>query len=319
MSARSLLEGLAGAGGVVIGDEGGRFVEAAGTTAEPKSLVSVATAIFHELGQLGSALGLGACELFTIKGPATARVVGRQRGAIAVVETDPKRSTTEIEARLRRGDWVPAIERKVEPPAPPPPPGQAVPVPVAVSISAAIPDGAVPEPISSVGDVRTPVFAGDLQLFSLPDLLEFLRASQRTGTLVCSSGDGAGVVYLRRGKVVGASSPRAPTISTYFAQRGLFSESELRTLIAHPDDFSDAVIARVLIDRGLALPNEVRDALIHATQTAIRELVTWEHGRFAFDPAAAMDAPVPGVDLEIDSQSILLSIFTDQDERSRVH
>ena len=44
------------------------------------------------------------------------------------------------------------------------------------------------------------VFTGDLQLFAVPDLLDFLESSRRTGTLVITSEEGIGAVYLHQGR-----------------------------------------------------------------------------------------------------------------------
>src|SRR5262249_49923215 len=118
--------------------------------------------------------------------------------------------------------------------------------------------------------------------------------------------------------VIGAASPAAPSLSAYFAERGLLSEEDIRALVAHSGNFSDAVVARMLLDRGRVLPDQVRSALLVGTEGAIRELVTWGHGRFAFHPAPSIESPIPGIDLEVDSQTILLDIFRKEDERSRL-
>lgn len=55
-------------------------------------------------------------------------------------------------------------------------------------------------------------FVGDLQLFALPDLLDFLQSSRRSGTLVITSDVGTMAVHLARGSITGAASPGATSL-----------------------------------------------------------------------------------------------------------
>ena len=124
-------------------------------------------------------------------------------------------------------------------------------------------------------------------------------------------------MYLRRGKVIGASSPAAPSLSAHFSERGVLTEEDIRSLVAQSGNFSDAAVARMLLERGRVAPEQVRAALLAGTEGAIHELVTWVHGRFAFDPSPSIDSPIPGIDLELDAQTLLLDIFRKEDEQSR--
>ncbi|MBW2537323.1 MAG: tetratricopeptide repeat protein, partial [Deltaproteobacteria bacterium] len=56
------------------------------------------------------------------------------------------------------------------------------------------------------------VFTGDLQLFAVPDLLDFLNSSRRTGTLVITSENGIGAVHLKDGDIAGAASPNSTNV-----------------------------------------------------------------------------------------------------------
>src|SRR5262249_19612163 len=82
MSARGLLESLAGVTSVIVGDEGGHLDDATGNSADAENVASAAAVLLRALEPLGDAVGLGSCNLLTIKSPATARVVARQHGAI---------------------------------------------------------------------------------------------------------------------------------------------------------------------------------------------------------------------------------------------
>jgi hypothetical protein len=306
MSASRLLETL-GVAAVVVGRDDGQLIDCAGVVDQAATIASATAAVAAELGHLGAMLHLDSRDpfMFVVRGVTRARVVCRQRKKIAIVDVDPKRRTADIELHLWTADsW--AKDESVA----------AVPVLVPAPLPVPLP---APQPVAVDPGAETPKpkFAGDLHLFGLADLMEFLRAGNRSGTLVCTSDSGTGIVHLRRGKIIDATSPTAMSIAAFFAQRGTFPPDELRTLVANPADFSDPVIARVLLERSLVTLDDVRDALMTRIVTAVRDLVTWSHGRFEFDTQAAVEGAVPGVDIEIDSQALLLSIFANEDERSR--
>ena len=54
------------------------------------------------------------------------------------------------------------------------------------------------------------VFSGRLSVFSLPDLVEFLRSARRTGVLECSSPAGLGSLRFQAGWICGATAPGLP-------------------------------------------------------------------------------------------------------------
>src|SRR5215831_2660425 len=111
MSARVLLEGLGGVRSVIVGNDQGHLEDTAGDPADAEDVASSIAVVLRALEPLGDAVGLGTCNLLTIRSASLARVVGRQRRAIAVVDVDARRPTAEIESRLRSLSWAPAEER----------------------------------------------------------------------------------------------------------------------------------------------------------------------------------------------------------------
>ena len=273
MIANSVLEGLPGVGAVVVGDEDGH-VRGPGTSGRADVVALATSVIVRELGHTGGSFRLGRCEVITIKGQSAAQVVGHQHGTIAFVELEASRPTGDVERRLRKPDWasggVDTVEvAPVHDAAPEHAAG------VAGTETSGLPVAGTPAdgPLLKAAGIhsRGVVFAGDLHIFGLADVLELLRANRRTGVLVCSSAAGTGTVQLRNGQVVGAASPASPSISGSIA--------------------------------------EMRDGLLAATTGAIRELVTWVDGRFDFHPSSPDEPQVPGLNLELDSRSLLLDIF----------
>jgi hypothetical protein len=160
-----------------------------------------------------------------------------------------------------------------------------------------------------------PVFAGDLEEFALPDLLEFLRNSHRTGLLVCSTITGTGTVQLSRGMIIAADSPNALDLREHLLTSAEIAPEQRQVLAALPVDyFSDEMIEDVLVSRDLVPRDEVERARIARIYSAFREMVGWTSGRFAFDPTVPI---VSNPALALSAQSILMQIYQEQDEEER--
>jgi predicted regulator of Ras-like GTPase activity (Roadblock/LC7/MglB family) len=192
---------------------------------------------------------------------------------------------------------LPATIQRVQvpmPPARPTPPPQPV------------------QPASSSGS--GPVFTGDLEEFALPDLLEFLRNSHRTGVLSCTSPTGEGVVRLSRGMITGADSPNALDLREHFLTNSELALDRRRALAALPHDyFNEDLIDEMLGAHALVSVEEIEAARTARIYSAFREMIGWTRGRFSFDPSAAIGNHA----LALSAQSILMSIYQEQDEQDR--
>jgi hypothetical protein len=160
-----------------------------------------------------------------------------------------------------------------------------------------------------------PAFAGDLEEFSLPDLLEFLRNSHRTGLLVCSTTTGTGTVQLSRGMIIAADSPNALDLREHLLTSAEIAPEQRQVLAALPAEyFGDDMIEGVLVSRDLVPRDEVERARVARIYSAFREMVGWTSGRFSFDPAVPI---VTNPALALSAQSILMQIYQEQDEQDR--
>jgi len=158
-----------------------------------------------------------------------------------------------------------------------------------------------------------PVFSGDLEEFALPDLLEFLRNSHRTGLLMCTTSAGVGTVQLSRGMIIGADSPNALDLREHFLSGSDLTPDRRRALAALPAEcFGDDMVDGVLGD--LIPRDEVERARVARIYSAFREMMAWTVGRFSFDPAVPV---VSNPALALSAQSILMQIYQEQDEQGR--
>jgi Domain of unknown function (DUF4388) len=166
------------------------------------------------------------------------------------------------------------------------------------------------------GTPSSALLTGSLATFALPDLLEFLRVGQRTGTLVCASDAGLGAIHIKRGRITGAASPGVPSIGDWLVQRGVLTQEKLHEALRHhTQSGTKTQLGGTLVAHKLVSQESLQEALMVHVGAVIRKLMTWESGAFTFDPASAETAE--GADIEIEPQNVLLNIFKEMDDSRR--
>jgi hypothetical protein len=318
----ALLNDLPGVKDAVLCTDKGRPLEATGTARADDVAASTAVTI-QALKTIGQQLALGPLQKAVAKGPSAAQVIAVQPGVIVSVKMDPKRPIAELEGRLADPRWAAPRGPVVDKPAEKAPAGRpaaetVVVAPLRTTIEPAPSVPARPEGRTArVAAGRETGFSGQLSLFALPELLEFLRGGQRTGRLHLGSRSGAGTVRLRRGKLCAASSPRASGIGGYLVEAGVLSREQLRqALEAQQQDAQRRHLGLLLIDGQLASAGEIRTALVAQVHDAVRELKEWVDGQFTFEPESAAEPALADIEVELDPQAILLAIFKEEDERA---
>lgn len=159
--------------------------------------------------------------------------------------------------------------------------------------------------------------SGDLATMPLPDLLQWLAYSQKTGILILSKGEIVKEIYFQKGKIVASSSndPRE-----YFGQFllsfGKLTEEQL--IIAFKKQAETGIkIGRILVNEGFLDESEVQKYLRIKAEETIYDLFVWgEKGDFKFfNDATAEGNAVP---IEMEVTSILMEGTRRSDEWERI-
>ncbi len=187
---------------------------------------------------------------------------------------------------LDEADLVPVIEAEVE--------------------QRTVPQASTPQNTSAA-------MMGTLDSFALPDLLEFLKNARRSGVLYLASVAGPGEVRLNRGSITAANSPRAPRLGDLLAAEKKISAEGLQRAaslqLARPQEPFGAL----LLELHLIRVEQLRELLVRQVKQAIRELMGWQDGTFAFEPAPR-NTPTTDSEIQLDPSMILLDVLREQDE-----
>jgi hypothetical protein len=150
-------------------------------------------------------------------------------------------------------------------------------------------------------------FAGQLSLFGVPDLLQFLCAGRRTGVITFSSPRGNARIRLYDGSLYWATSPAHPSIVEFLVEREAVAKEQPNQIAeGHVDEVS-ALVEETSVDVE-KMASALRD-ILHST---VKDLVDWSDGWFMFDRIP--DAAKPRPELLFSVQGILLGALSDPSE-----
>jgi hypothetical protein len=162
------------------------------------------------------------------------------------------------------------------------------------------------------------VFSGQLSVFPLPDVVEFLRSARRTGLLVCSAARGMAAVHFRAGRITGATAPGTPDVGELLVRARKISSVALRALRTPQarGPRRDDELAAALLREGLVDARSLQDAARRQVELVLLELMSWKEGEFAFNREDG-ESPATPVATDLDAQDVLLTVLKQMDEAAR--
>jgi uncharacterized protein DUF4388 len=156
---------------------------------------------------------------------------------------------------------------------------------------------------------------GTLKTMSLPDLLQFLAAGRKSGTLKFDQGKITKQVYFKNGMIVGSKSndPRE-YLGQVLLHYGKVDEIQLK-IARELQRTSGARLGEVLVEQGFLGEEEVLAILKTRTLDAIYDLFVWTEGDFEFYD----DEPLPEdlILIEVEPNNVVMEGIYRIDELAR--
>lgn len=157
---------------------------------------------------------------------------------------------------------------------------------------------------------------GDVQLFPLTNLLEFLRMQTKSGTLTVATPLGIGVLELQEGRLVSASSPHAKRLGQMLLEEKLLTREQFdRALFeqtsAAADTGSSAYFGAIVLAHDWMSKERLGEVVLDQIMTALNEILSWEQGTFSFQTHEGRTTQAP---LTFDLQYTILELFRRRDE-----
>lgn len=157
---------------------------------------------------------------------------------------------------------------------------------------------------------------GDVQLFPLTNLLEFLRMQTKSGTLTVATPLGIGVLELQEGRLVSASSPHAKRLGQMLLEEKLLTREQFdRALFeqtsAAADAGAGAYFGAIVLSHDWLSKEKLGEVVLDQIMTALNEILSWEQGTFSFQTHEGRTSQAP---LTFDLQYTILELFRRRDE-----
>jgi hypothetical protein len=156
---------------------------------------------------------------------------------------------------------------------------------------------------------------GTLKTMSLTDLLQFVAAGRKTGTLQFAHGKVTKQVYFQNGLIVGSKSndPRE-YLGQILLHYGKLDESQLQAA-RELQRTSGAKLGEVLVQQGFLTETDVLDILKTRTLDAIYDLFVWTEGEFEFYDDEAL--PDDLILIEVQPTTVIMEGIYRIDELAR--
>jgi len=156
---------------------------------------------------------------------------------------------------------------------------------------------------------------GTLKTMSLTDLLQFLAAGRKTGTLQFDLGKITKHVYFQNGLIVGSKSndPRE-YLGQVLLHYGKVDEAQLQAA-REAQRTSGGKLGEVLVQQGSLTESDVLDVLKTRTLDAIYDLFVWTEGQFEFFD----EEPLPDdlILIEVEPTTVIMEGIYRIDELAR--
>lgn len=167
---------------------------------------------------------------------------------------------------------------------------------------------------------------GNLEDLSLPDILQIVSLSRKSGILTIEKKDQQGRIFIREGKVIQTVSPRSGrTLGEILSARGLIREEDLKKALAtQASGEKKELLGSILISMGLIRQEVLEKVVQEQIEESIVYFLSWREGTFSFELSNIESRGEVSVDphafiLEkgIDTQWLVLEGTRLMDERSR--
>jgi hypothetical protein len=168
-------------------------------------------------------------------------------------------------------------------------------------------------------------FAGRLEDVSFCDLVQFVHAAGRSGTVWVRDEARNGTVTFHHGRIIGATGPTSRPLGALLVAEGLLDENRRAEAVARqtrtrpPRSFGS-----VVLELGFVTTHALFGAVRRQIEESLWELVAWNQGSFevAFDrvdPVDCLSLPPRRLasELQINAQAVLLEGLRRLDEGNR--
>jgi len=167
----------------------------------------------------------------------------------------------------------------------------------------------------SYGDNTREVFAGDVSVVSIAEVLQLLDLQRQSGSLSIFTREADITLYIRQGRIDFATwrglRPEF-LIGRYLVEDSAITKEQLKTVLEHKGG-EKRLIGEALEQLGFVKKEAVARALVKQTSELVYEVVRWKGGRFSFTVGAEHPAATKAA-LSMETSALVMEGFRRVDE-----
>lgn len=122
--------------------------------------------------------------------------------------------------------------------------------------------------------------SGQLDVVTLPNLLEFFTTNNSSGLLSIESEGRLAHLYLEQGRISAAQTTEGPRLGDVLVDSGDISRDQLEEALARPG--APATVGQALVEQGLVPHDTLSERMDEQIVGVLMRVVTWPHGAFRF-------------------------------------
>ncbi len=146
---------------------------------------------------------------------------------------------------------------------------------------------------------------GNLQNFSITQLLNLINLAQKTGTLIVKGSNGSARISFLDGKLsYSRMGENHDSLAAVLHRANKLSNAQYRLIASRSTDMSDKELGLLLINANYISQAEVLASLHSEFVTVLNSLVTWVEGNFRFDDGVM--PPDGKITLQIGLENIIM-------------
>jgi Flp pilus assembly protein TadD len=159
---------------------------------------------------------------------------------------------------------------------------------------------------------------GEIQIFPIVEVLEFLKVSRSSGVLDVTSKQGRGLLCLQKGDLCGARSPGVRDLLDILVETKAITPDDLDMIAAAQGGSEASLLGLTLVDDGIITQSAFERALHLQLIDALRELISWKDGDFSFqDSSETTGANAFQNRVTVDTRAVVMEATRLLDESNR--
>ena len=159
---------------------------------------------------------------------------------------------------------------------------------------------------------------GNLETFSLPEILQLIAVQQKSGVLRLTSGDDVAVIFFEGGRIVSTRDRRRNAkdpLKPFLVKTGRLTEAQLKQIETIEIE-SRRELTDILLSGNYTSSDDLGRAIEDQIQDTLHQLLTWKTGQYNFS-GDARTVPKFAVNVRLNTEGLLMESMRRMDEMAR--